>query len=77
VNRNQLFRVDVETGSGLRLSSPQLVVDGSESDLVLRKGYSLLQGSDRFIAVRREQREDEGDESSPGIRVVQNWLAEF
>ena len=77
VTKNKLFRVDVQTGNGLQLSSPQLVVDGPPNDLLLWKGYSFLPGSDRFIAVRRV-RKDDGDEESPtGIRVVQNWLAEF
>ena len=77
VTRNKLFRVDVEFENGLRLSSPELVVDGSEDDLLLWRGLSFLPGSDRFLAIRRVQPEDDAEELPDGIRVVQNWLAEF
>jgi Tol biopolymer transport system component len=77
VNENKLHQVDVETGSGLRLSTPKQVIDGSEHRLLLDRGYAVAPGGERIIAVREVEKEG-GEEPSPsGILVVQNWLSEF
>jgi serine/threonine-protein kinase len=71
---NVLMEVDVTTGATFTLSEPRAVFEGDPVGIDLTLGYAVLGDGDRFIATRRMP---DLDGSSPGITVVQNWLAEF
>jgi Tol biopolymer transport system component len=75
--RNRLFRVDVETTGGLRLSTPRQVIDGDELGVDLSDGYAVPRGGERILASRPVEPEGDVDRELQGILVVQNWLSEF
>jgi len=77
IRRNKLYRVDVETTGGLRLSTPRQVIDGDEIGVELTNGYTVPAGGGRILASRPVEPEAEADREPQGILVVQNWQSEF
>jgi len=77
LRQNKLYRVGVETGGGLRLSSPRQVIDGDELGIELGEGYTVAPGGERILTSRPVEQEGDVDRELQGILVVQNWLSEF
>jgi dipeptidyl aminopeptidase/acylaminoacyl peptidase len=82
--RNELSEVDVEVGSGLRLSAPRLVLDFRadpvpDNHIQIWRGYEMDPDGQSVLATRQVDDGEEQDENAmpSGIFVVQNWLAEF
>jgi len=78
VERNRLFRVDVETDGGLRLSSPTLLLDGTALGVQVTRRVAVAPGDERIVATREVLPANGEPEDRPnGILVVENWLSEF
>ena len=77
VDHNKLYQVDVETGAGLRLSSPNMVVDGEELRLRLFRGYSVAPGGQRIVTSRGVEEEDGKEATLTGLLVVENWRSDL
>ena len=73
----RVFKVEVaRRGSGLRLSSPSVLLDGREHGLLPWDGYHVSDDGTRVVTVRDVEAE-ESEKPPPGIHVVENWLRAF
>jgi len=76
-DENVLQEVDVDTGNGLRLSTPKPLIDGRALHLFPLQGYCVPPGGDRLIVVHSVEEEGEKEHEVRGILVVESWLSEF
>ena len=72
-----MFKVEIaRRGSGLRLSSPGVLLDGREHGLLPWDGYHVSDDGTRVVTVR-DVEDEESEKPSPGIHVVENWVRAF
>ena len=79
VNEEKLHEVTTATDPQLRLSSPRLVIDDKENDLLLERSFDIAQSGERYVVIQKMGlgEDDAVEDAGRGIFVVQNWLAEF
>ena len=66
-------------GDQLELSAPRVFLDFGEHRLMPWFGFDVFPDGESVLAVRQVPVTDEKRENAmpDGVRVVQNWLAEF
>jgi len=73
----RVFKVEIaRRGSGLRTSSPSVLLDGREHGLLPWDGFHVTDDVARVVTVRAVEDEDT-EKPPPGIHVVENWLRAF
>ena len=74
INGDDLLEVDVSSENPLKLGAPRVILNGSQSHLVLARGFEVSPDGNRFLGV---QQLEKGEGSTPLLTVVENWFAEF